>query len=192
MVRPAPILAEFADERRASPRRALSIPARLELPGGARWVEVIDLSDRGARLRLASPPPVGAAALLKWQSHEVFALIVWTEKTECGLRFEQALTDVAVSSVPCSSARLKPVATLDKIRVGARRRKAIIIEQDEQVLHHKVWIVPLRRPTGGGLPIASPMPPAEEMFFYGAPLAHVVQFAEHIGRNVQSGSSIQL
>jgi hypothetical protein len=179
MVRVAADSAKYGAERRTLPRNPVAIPARLELPSGARWVQIADLNDRGARLHVASPPAVGASALLKWQSHECFSTVVWVQDSECGLRFEQDVPRAALSS--CASTtlpRLKPVAALDKIRVGAKRRQALVLDEERDTESGLSWTLVLRRPTPRGIASLEVLSAAEQMFFYGAPLAHVVRYQE--------------
>lgn len=173
----APTPAEYA-ERRARPRLPVSIPARLELPGGGRWAEVVDLSERGARLKLSSPPPVGASALLKWQANEVFALIVWADRDECGLRFEHELANASAASSRAKCKAEKPIATLDKMRFGAKRGNKLVVRRDGSGAEGFTWSIPLRRPPKDGLALGHHMSAAEQMFFFGAPLGHVVRFEQ--------------
>ena len=108
-----------AKNRRVLPRKPIAVSARLELPSGGRSVQIVDMSDRGARLQIAAPPPVGAPALLMWQSHECYCTVAWATDTECGLRFDKDLTQTVLATcAETNSARIKPVAALDRIRIG--------------------------------------------------------------------------
>jgi hypothetical protein len=185
MARQAYQLAESARERRALPRKPMAVSARLELPSGGRSVQIVDLSDRGARVQLAAPPPVGAPALLKWQSHECYGTVAWATDSECGLRFDQELAQTVLATCAEShTERLKPVAALDRIRIGAKRReKSFALAQPEPADNTGfAWTIALRRPIGRGGLSREALSPAEEMFFYLAPLAHVVTYEDELKR----------
>src|SRR5215213_8283680 len=178
-------LAEPAHERRALPRRPMAVSARLELPSGGRSVQIVDLSDRGARLQIAAPPPAGAPALLKWHSHECYGTVAWATDSECGLRFDQELAQTVLATCSESTAaRIKPVAALDRIRIGAKRReKPFALAQSAAADNQGfAWTIALRRPAGRGGLSREALSPAEEMFFYLAPLAHVVAYEDELRR----------
>lgn len=76
-------------------RTKLFLGAQLVLPGEqAREVRIRDLSASGAKIDMASPPPVGTTLLLRRGAAEIAAEVVWVEAAGCGLRFAQAI-DVA-------------------------------------------------------------------------------------------------
>ncbi len=175
----------LAHERRAFPRGPVSISARLELPSGGRPVQIIDLTERGARLRMSDPPPAGAPALLKWHPHECYCAVIWSDDDGCGLLFEQLLPDAVLSDCfAIKAGRPKPAAALDNIRAGARRganpSRTPIFGDGARAGY--AWSVALRRPIGADLHGQKPMSPAEEMFFYGSPLAHLVDYEEELWR----------
>lgn len=168
-------------DNRALARKTMSVSARLELPSGGRSVQIVDLSDGGARLEVAAPPPVGAPALLKWHSHECYSTVAWATAGECGLRFDKHLAQTVLSScAEPNTTRIKSVAALDRIRIGAKRRdKAPTLGASADQDHGFAWTIALRRPPGSAAMSREALSPAEEMFFYLAPLAHVVSYHEH-------------
>ena len=133
-------------------------------------------------MKLSSPPPVGASAILKWKANEVFALIVWADLDECGLHFEHELANVYKASSRAKCEAEKPIATLDKMRFGAKRGNKRVVRHDGSGAEGFTWSIPLRRPPKDGLALGDHISAAEEMFFFGAPLGHVVRF-EHIKAN---------
>ena len=174
-------LSERARDRRALTRKPISLSARLELPSGGRSVLIVDLTDRGARLQIAAPPPVGAPALLKWHSHECYSTVAWATNLECGLRFDQELAQTVLATcTETNFARIKPVAALDRIRIGAKRREKTfaLAKPSERENEGFAWTIALRRPMGRGPLSREALSPGEEMFFYLAPLAHVVSYEE--------------
>jgi hypothetical protein len=167
-------------ERRSEPRLEVSIAGRLELPSGVRPVRIVDLTNNGARLQVEPVPAVGAPVLLKWEAFECFSTVVWAEANECGVQFERSLSQADVSSCRAElQLQTRPAAALDKIRLGAKRRQALVLRSDENTLSFSWWVA-LRRP--------SPQAPvqqltlAETMFFYGAPVAHMLAYEEEIKR----------
>ncbi len=160
-----------ARDSRALPSKPLAISARLELPSGGRSVQILELTDRGAHLYIAAPPPVGAPALLKWQANE------------CGLRFDKELAPTVLATcADTGSARIKPVAALDRIRIGTKRREksCALASPGERDGEGFAWTIALRRPMGRAPLSREALSPAEEMFFYLAPLAHVVRYEEEM------------
>lgn len=122
MAGPSTIRLATGRENRLLPRPAVSFPARLELPGGVRSAQILDLHARGARLEMSSPPGVGAAALLKWATSECFCTVVWAEGSECGLAFEfEASLVIDGDFNPAAPAHLGAVAAFDKIQLGVKR-----------------------------------------------------------------------
>jgi hypothetical protein len=55
------------------------------------------------------------------------------------------------------------------------------LPRPQQTMRDRCWTLALPRPSGAD-PLLGPemMTAAEQMFFFGAPLAHVVQFEEHL------------
>jgi hypothetical protein len=51
-------------DRRQRVRFNIDVEAQLKFPSGERTVKITDISDRGARLQLLDPPPVGAIGAL--------------------------------------------------------------------------------------------------------------------------------
>jgi hypothetical protein len=168
-------------ERRSEHHIEVSIAGRLELPSGVRPVRIVDFTNNGARLQVVPTPAVGAPVLLKWDAYECFSTVVWAEANECGVQFERSLSHVDISCSPGEvHHRIKPVATLDKIRNGAKRRQARVLHSDENTLSFAWWVA-LRRPCSPHAPTQQ-LTLAETMFFYGAPVAHLLAYEEEIKR----------
>ena len=109
-------------DRRASVRSRVDCAAQLRMPGGDRMGRLIDISDKGARLRLADPPRVGASALLQWGSHEFFCEVAWANECTCGVFFEKPLRrEVLVETTSASKGETVPVADPKQIPVGKKR-----------------------------------------------------------------------
>jgi hypothetical protein len=81
--------------RRKHPRLRLGIPARLETIHGTREVDLLDLSQSGARLDAAQFPRVHTA-VLHWLRWEALGDIVWQEDGLLGMTFDEPLSAEAV------------------------------------------------------------------------------------------------
>src|SRR4051812_36468413 len=112
----------FLIERRASRRTRATCAASLRTLTNEIFGHLWDLSETGARISVATPPPAGESALLKWGTERVMCRIVWTEHDICGLEFEKPIDPAVVAS----SARLLgivelPTAEMGNIPVGRKR-----------------------------------------------------------------------
>ena len=73
--------------RRHQPRLQLGIAAKLETLDGTTPVQLLDLSQNGARLDLNNEQPFGSA-VLHWLEFEAFGDLVWQKEQFVGLRFD--------------------------------------------------------------------------------------------------------
>lgn len=76
--------------RRQHSRLRLGIPARLETLYGAREVELLDLSQTGAKVALPQFEYVGTA-VLHWLGFDAFGEIVWQDDGLLGMAFDVPL-----------------------------------------------------------------------------------------------------
>jgi hypothetical protein len=150
------------------------IAARLELISGARAVWIVALDPYGARLRMESPPPLGVSALLKWDTHEHFTTVSWVGDGECALKFDRQVPQVA-RSIPASGDAQQPraVAALHQMQTR-KRRKALVLDHSASSDMTYEWVVRLGRRSSPIGPAAS-LTIEEQMFFYRAPLAHLLE-----------------
>lgn len=109
-------------ERRDAKRALTDCPAELRLPSGIRSAQLYDISQTGAQLSLANPPPVGASALLKWGQHEYFVTVAWASATLCGVIFDRPISDdIVYESAQMPAPALGPAARVSNIALGGRR-----------------------------------------------------------------------
>jgi hypothetical protein len=87
--------AALEEPRRKSPRLRLGIPALLETFDGTVEVDLVDLSQTGAKISL-DPVQSVRAGVLRWLRFEVFGDIVWQDGGLRGIVFDEALTREAV------------------------------------------------------------------------------------------------
>ena len=166
-------------ERRAFDRVRVDCPARLETAGSYRSVHLCDLSLSGARLLLNDPPAEGTTALLRWQTHESLCTIVWASDVACGVAFHSLLAQraIAEASAAYNEASVRPVAGITKIEFGkSRRARRLGAGPVQQIANGGTpgWSIVLPRKPNGLRP--GSMTVVEEMFFFGSPVAHIVQY----------------
>lgn len=170
---PSTPFAERARNQAPSAPLASPIAARLELISGARAVWIVSLDPHGARVSMDAPPPLGGSALLKWEVHEHFVTISWVGDGECALKFDRQVPQVA----PMARAfrpidQPRAVAALDQMRTR-KRRKALVLDHTTASDTAWEWVVRLGRrtaPIGPGDTLTA----EEQMFFFKAPLAHLI------------------
>ena len=168
-------------EQRAFERVRLDCPARLITAGSYRSAQLCDLSQGGARLRLDNPPAEGTTALLQWNGHESLCKIVWASEIACGLAFETRIPSdlVAGSDLSSLNGEGRPVAGVTKIGFGVKRRglnPSIAEPSAEAPAVLNCWSIVLSRHPRGPTSPTEGMSAAQEMFFFGSPLAHIVQY----------------
>lgn len=112
-------------DRRVARRYLVDCPARMVLSGGERDGRLSDLSEHGARLETAQPPPAGTAGFLRWGSEEHYCKVIWSSEGRCGLQFERPIA-IRVVEATCSHVEvsLKPVAAVGRIPIGQKRSRS--------------------------------------------------------------------
>ena len=73
--------------RRGKSRLRLGIPAVLLTTDGRGPISLLDLSETGAKILLASEMPV-VCGFLRWMHYEAFCIVVWQDGALAGLQFE--------------------------------------------------------------------------------------------------------
>lgn len=175
----------FLVERRAARRWRATCAATLETITGERQAQLWDISETGARLRLESPPPQGTDAFLRWADQKISCYVVWANHDMCGLAFGRPIDP----SLVLSTSRLigdveMPVATISNIRSGRKRSDR---HTDPGSISHSLqvssstFVISLqrRRQVFGPAAFCS-ISAAEEMFFFGSPLAHVLAYEKYL------------
>ena len=76
--------------KRRSARLSLSVRGMLSSELGIQFVELIDLSQTGARLALSSSRSFSAGRL-EWLGFAANGQVVWHAKRSCGLEFDEAV-----------------------------------------------------------------------------------------------------
>lgn len=88
----------YAD-RRVYPRVPVALPAFLQAEGGRRFVQILDLSAGGAKLRCPVSLPVGAIVTLDCGMLRCSAEIRWQNGDILGIRFGTELDERDVSAL---------------------------------------------------------------------------------------------
>ena len=162
---------------------ASPIAARLELISGARAVWIISPDPYSARLSMESPPAIGVSALLIWHAHEHFTTVSWVGEGECALKFDRQIGPaVPIARAAPRIDQPRAVAALDQMQTR-KRRKALVLDLSTASDTVWEWVVRLGRRNA---PIASAqsLTVEEEMFFYNAPLAHILEQRVAAGRRI--------
>jgi hypothetical protein len=111
-------------DRRQRVRFNIDVEAQLKFPSGERTVKITDISDRGARLQLLDPPPVGAIGALIWRSCEVFAKVVWSNRSACDLQFERPIAQSVVeATAEGGEVQSLSIAEVTNIPLGRKRSR---------------------------------------------------------------------
>ena len=180
----------FAD-RRAAPRVRVDFPARLRTPFSDAVGHLCDLSTSGARFQTNHPPKEGTTALIEWEGHEVMCRVVWAKDDMCGLQFDKPLSHLAPEQHEAPPKDSPAGAVVGNIPLGKRRSLLANAERaggemprltneqpapSDSAGGDRSWSVGLPLPKGRGQALdPETMTASELMFFYGAPLAHVVE-----------------
>ncbi|GAA5046965.1 hypothetical protein GCM10023208_02900 [Erythrobacter westpacificensis] len=83
--------------KRGRPRSHVSLPGKLATPFNSQSVVFEDISAAGARVSGTGLPPIGEFVRLTIGGSTMFASIVWREGHECGLAFDDRMTDEEVA-----------------------------------------------------------------------------------------------
>lgn len=121
------VQAQLPIERRAVGRARTDCAARLQTPGGDWHGRLWDLSEAGARVQVANPPPQGAMCLIGWLANELFCRVVWSADDMCGVLFERPIPYAVVLETlgedPKPEAASGPAASVGNIPIGRRRNR---------------------------------------------------------------------
>jgi len=77
--------------RRRSKRASVVLPASVVTMSAYQYLEVVDLSATGAKLRGPVIPTVSKPALFRLHDFEVLCKVVWASDEMCGVRFDEPL-----------------------------------------------------------------------------------------------------
>lgn len=79
--------------RRREPRLRLRLEVRMITLDGTSRMVMADLSRSGARITGALPPlRAGQQMIIQWSGFEAFGVIAWCEGNQCGVAFDEPLS----------------------------------------------------------------------------------------------------
>ena len=113
-----------ATDRRTTVRSRVNCPVQLQLPSGQRIGCMVDLSERGARIQVDSPPRAGGSVILEWLCYDAICQVVWSTEDSCGLLFEKEISPARVLEVQQHREEFSgPVAEVSNIPLGRKRNR---------------------------------------------------------------------
>lgn len=96
------LLSALLRRRRRETRYPCSLSVRVE-PSLRTPVRLVEISRRGARLRMMLPPLPGAKVTVHWEDLALDATVVWSGEVFAGLRFRNAVPKPAMSRMIAAS-----------------------------------------------------------------------------------------
>ena len=81
----------FRNRRRAA-RASVLLPASVVTMSAYQYLEVVNLSPTGAKLRGPSYPEKGRTAMFRLDQFQVLCKVVWSKDDLCGVRFEEIIS----------------------------------------------------------------------------------------------------
>ena len=90
--------------RRREARHACALPVQVEAHSEmSAWL--IDISRRGARLRMMLPPLPGTKVVVRWEDLALEATVAWSGEAFAGLRFRNTLPKRAMARMIAAGGR---------------------------------------------------------------------------------------
>jgi hypothetical protein len=82
--------AGFRNRRRAS-RASVLLPASVVTMSAYQYLEVVNLSPSGAKLRGSPVPDIGKTAMFRLDGYQLLCRVVWAKDDLCGVRFDELM-----------------------------------------------------------------------------------------------------
>jgi hypothetical protein len=80
----------FRNRRRAS-RASVLLPASVVTMSAYQYLEVLNLSPSGAKLRGSPIPEIGKTAMFRLDGYQLLCKVVWAKDDLCGVRFDELM-----------------------------------------------------------------------------------------------------
>lgn len=77
--------------RRRAPRASVLLPASVVTMSAYRYLEVVNISPTGAKLRGSPIPEIGKTAMFRLEGFQLLCKVVWARDNLCGVRFEELI-----------------------------------------------------------------------------------------------------
>ncbi|HEY0164290.1 MAG TPA: PilZ domain-containing protein [Sphingomicrobium sp.] len=85
------MIGEGFRNRRRAPRASVLLPASVVTMSAYQYLEVVNLSPTGAKLRGSPRPEVGKTAMFRLDGFQLLCKIVWAKDDLCGVRFDELI-----------------------------------------------------------------------------------------------------
>ena len=113
-------------DRRRTARFVTDIAVVLRTVLGNRDCRISNISDLGAKLEMATPPPEGIAACLIMGREEIFCTVKWSQESACGVEFDRAISDRLLNEIAQEEVKKAgPVANRGNIQMGRKRGRLV-------------------------------------------------------------------
>lgn len=152
---------------------------RLITPSSYLMGTLHEVTRTSARVLMSDPPRPGTTALLQWSREERLCTVVQCDQTSCALAFEEPLKEPRQAKVASQSGG-QTEASPAMPSVRSRTRGFSPASKDTAALIQTApgwWCIRLSRPIGSMRLGSGHLSCGEEMFFFGSPLAHVIERA---------------
>ena len=77
--------------RRRAPRASVLLPASVVTMSAYQYLEVLNLSPTGAKLRGSPHPDIGKTAMFRLEGFQMLCRVVWAKGDLCGVRFDELI-----------------------------------------------------------------------------------------------------
>jgi hypothetical protein len=85
------MMGEGFRNRRRAPRASVLLPASVVTMSAYQYLEVVNLSPTGAKLRGSPRPEVGMTAMFRLEGFQLLCKVVWAKDDLCGVRFDELI-----------------------------------------------------------------------------------------------------
>lgn len=117
-------------QRRTVRRVHVDYPVTLQTTLGLINARVVDISERGAKLRFDGIVEPSASARLRFDAAEVYCAIVWSRDDKCGVEFDRPLDAQTLAMVlENATEEFTPVACAQLIPFGQKRGGRLVLDQ---------------------------------------------------------------
>lgn len=80
----------FRNRRRVA-RAPVVLPASVVTLSAYQYLDVVNLSSSGAKLRGSPVPEIGKTAMFRLEGYQLMCKVVWTKNDLCGIRFDEPI-----------------------------------------------------------------------------------------------------
>ena len=85
------MMGEGFRNRRRAPRASVLLPASVVTMSAYQYLEVLNLSPTGAKLRGSPAPAIGKTAMFRLEGFQLLCKVVWAKDDLSGVRFDELI-----------------------------------------------------------------------------------------------------